>query len=55
MMANNRKRFSKADQDDILEKLNKQQIFDPDHQPFEDGHAAEKISEIIGIYERKEI
>ena len=54
-MVGNRNQLAKADHRDILEKLGREQTIDPDYQPFGDGHAAEKICEIIGKYERKEL
>ena len=54
-MVGNRNQLAKADHRDILEKLVREQTIDPDYQPFGDGHAAEKICEIIGKYERKEL
>lgn len=46
-MVGNRNQLARADHRDILEKLSAQQVIDPDYQPFGDGHAAEKICEII--------
>ena len=46
-MVDNRNQLAKADHKDILEKLAKEQTIDPSYQPFGDGHAAEKICEII--------
>lgn len=46
-MVGNRNQLAKADHEDILEKLSRQQYIDPNYQPFGDGHAAEKICEII--------
>ena len=46
-MVGNRNQLAKADHKDILEKLNKGQSIDPSYQPFGDGHAAEKICDII--------
>ncbi len=54
-MVDNRNQLAKADHKDILSKLAKQQTINPDYQPFGDGHAAEKICEIITKYERKEL
>lgn len=54
-MVDNRNQLAKANHKDILEKLSKQQTINPDYQPFGDGHAAEKICEILGKYERKEL
>ena len=51
-MVGNRNQLAKADHIDILEKLNKTQSIDPSYQPFGDGHAAEKICEIISKWER---
>lgn len=52
-MVNNRNQLAKADHEDILEKLSKNQIIDPNYRPFGDGHAADKICEIISDWERK--
>ena len=52
-MVDNRNQLAKADHKDILKKLGKKQTINPDYQPFGDGHAAEKICEIIGKWERK--
>lgn len=46
-MVDNRNQLAKADHKDILEKLSKEQTIDPTYQPFGDGHAAEKICDII--------
>ena len=46
-MVGNRNQLAKADHNDILKKLSAKQIIDPDYRPFGDGHAAEKICEII--------
>ena len=54
-MVDNRNQLAKADHKDILEKLGREQTIDPNYQPFGNGHAAEKICEIIGKYERKEL
>ena len=54
-MVDNRNQLAKANHRDILEKLSKEQTINPDYQPFGDGHAAEKICEIIGKWERKEL
>lgn len=51
-MVDNRNQLAKANREDILEKLSKEQIIDPSYQPFGDGHAAEKICEIINEWER---
>ena len=52
-MVDNRNQLAKADHNDILEKLSKEQTINPDYQPFGDGHAAEKICDILNKYERK--
>ena len=54
-MVDNRNQLAKADHNDILTKLAKQQVINPDYQPFGDGHAAEKICDIITKYEREEL
>ncbi len=54
-MVDNRNQLAKADQRDILEKLSRNQTVNRDYQPFGDGHAAEKICEIIKKWERKEL
>lgn len=54
-MVGNRNQLAKADHNDILEKLARTQVIDPSYQPFGDGHAAEKICEIIGKWEKKEL
>ena len=54
-MVDNRNQLAKADHKDILEKLSKEQTVNSDYQPFGNGHAAEKICEILGKYERKEL
>ena len=46
-MVGNRNQLAKADHEDILKKLAAEQVIDPTYQPFGDGHAAEKICEII--------
>lgn len=46
-MVDNRNQLTKADRQDILEKLAKEQIINPDYKPFGDGHSAEKIINII--------
>lgn len=52
-MVGNRNQLAKADHKDILCKLSAEQTIDPSYQPFGDGHAAEKICEIIREWERK--
>ena len=51
-MVGNRNQLAKADRNDILNKLSKVQIIDPDYQPFGNGHTAEKICSIISDWER---
>lgn len=46
-MVGNRNQLAKADHGDILRKLSAEQVIDPKYQPFGDGHAAEKICNII--------
>lgn len=52
-MTGNRNQLAKADHKDILQKLSATQTIDPLYQPFGDGHAAEKICDIIREWERK--
>lgn len=54
-MVGNRNQLAKAEHKDILEKLSRQQTIDPEYRPFGDGHAAEKICNILDRYERKEL
>jgi UDP-N-acetylglucosamine 2-epimerase (non-hydrolysing)/UDP-GlcNAc3NAcA epimerase len=54
-MVDNRNQLAKADHADILEKLSKQQRIDPEYTPFGDGHAAEKICQIITKWGRNEL
>lgn len=42
-MVNHCNQLAKPDKEDILDKLNQPARFDPDYQPFGDGHSAEKI------------
>ena len=49
-MTGNRNQLAKAEREDILEKLSKEQIVDPAYQPFGNGHAAEKICKVIREY-----
>lgn len=42
-MVNNCNQLAAPDTADILEKLSRPAVFDPDYQPFGDGHSAEKI------------
>lgn len=46
-MVGNRNQLAKAEHKDILQKLEKEQEIDEQYRPFGDGHAAEKISNII--------
>lgn len=46
-MVDNRNQLARPDRADILEKLSREQHIDPDYRPFGDGHAAEKICQII--------
>lgn len=46
-MVGNRNQLAKADHVDIIEKLSAEQTIDPTYQPFGDGHAAEKICDIV--------
>ena len=50
-MVDNRNQLAKADHNDILEKLSKKQIINPDYKPFGNGHAAEEICRIIKEWE----
>lgn len=52
-MVGNRNQLAKANKQDILEKLQKEQIVDSMYQPFGDGHAAEKICKIINEWEKR--
>ena len=54
-MVDNRNQLAKADHADILEKLSKHQRVDPAYTPFGDGHAAEKICQIITKWGRNEL
>lgn len=46
-MVNGCNQLARPEKEDILEKLNRPVQFDPDYQPFGDGHSAEKIVEKI--------
>ena len=46
-MVGNRNQLAKADCTDILNKLAAEQTIDPAYRPFGDGHAAERIAEIL--------
>lgn len=52
-MVGNRNQLAKADHADILLKLSAEQTVDPSYQPFGDGHAAEKICDIIRKWEKE--
>lgn len=52
-MVGNRNQLAKADHKDILKKLSVSQTIEPSYQPFGDGHAAEKICEIIEKWNEK--
>ena len=49
-MKDNCNQLAKPDKEDILAKLSVTVTFDPDYQPFGDGHSAEKIVEKIKEY-----
>lgn len=46
-LVGNRNQLAKPDRQDIAKKLSAVQVIDPGYQPFGDGHAAEKILDII--------
>lgn len=46
-MVDNRNQLARPDKNDILKKLSAEQHIDPAYQPFGDGHAAEKICDIL--------
>lgn len=46
-MVGNRNQLAKAEHKDILNKLSSEQTVDPAYQPFGDGHAAERICDIV--------
>jgi len=50
-MVGNRNQLAKADHEDIIRKLQATQTIDPSYKPFGDGHAAEKMCEIIKDWE----
>lgn len=50
-MVDNRNQLARADKNNILEKLNVEQIMDPEYKPFGDGHSASKIVSAIEKYE----
>lgn len=47
-MVGHRNQLAKAQTSDILEKLGRSQTIDSEYHPFGDGHAAERICELIG-------
>ena len=49
-MIDNRNQLAKADKEDILCKLRKEQVIRPMVMPFGNGHSAEKIVETITNY-----
>lgn len=51
-MVDNRNQLAKADRKDILDKLSKKQIIDLRYKPFGDGHAAEKICEVLRTWKK---
>lgn len=51
-MVSGRNQLAKADTQDILAKLSARQHIDPAYQPFGDGHAAEKICDVIRAWEK---
>lgn len=51
-MVGNRNQLAKADHKDILEKMSKDQTIDSTYQPFGDGHAAEKICDILRTWKK---
>lgn len=51
-MVDNRNQLAKADHKDILSKLASEQMIDISYQPFGNGHAADKICQIITEWEK---
>ena len=51
-MVSGRNQLAKADTQDILAKLSARQHIDPGYRPFGDGHAAEKICDVIRAWEK---
>ena len=49
-MVHNCNQLAKPDCEDILSKLQAPVLFDPNYQPFGDGHAAEKIVNAIHAF-----
>ena len=54
-MVDNRNQTANPDRIDILEKLSKEQRIDPLYQPFGDGHAADKICQIVNKWEKENL
>ncbi len=52
-MVGNRNQLAKAEHEDILQKLGREQEIDIEYHPFGDGHAAEKICKIISEWSLK--
>ena len=52
-MVGNRNQLVRADHRDILKKLSVKQVIDPEYHPFGDGHAAEKLCQILKDWETK--
>ena len=52
-MVGNRNQLARADRNDILSKLSASQVIDTKYQPFGNGHAAERICEIIRLWENQ--
>lgn len=50
IMVKNYNQLSRPEKADILDKLGAEVSFDPDYQPFGDGHSAEKIVERVKEY-----
>lgn len=48
-LIDNRNQMAKPDADDICSKLRKNQVVHPEYRPFGDGHACEKIVELMHI------
>jgi len=46
-MVGNRNQLAKPEHNDILSKLEKEQVIEPSYQPFGNGHAAEEICKIL--------
>ena len=46
-MVHNRNQLAKPNKEDILTKLSAKQHIMPEYKPFGDGHAAEKITQLI--------